>query len=492
MAWRPGGGLSYLTKRDGESSQIWLNPLDGSEPRAITSVEGGVHAYWWAPDGQSVAVFAEPGDEAETETETEPVCRTTETETESESESETEAETESESETKGDFEVFDRLEQPAEFSQLWIVPAGVDGPAEGEARQLTHAPIHVRDLAWSADGSTIALTYNERFSSLVDEEQRIGLVDVDSGEMETVSPLDRHSSLAAFSPDGKRLAYYRDRDAELRAYLNLKDVVVRDLASGTETVLTGATQMTLGGAGSVPRQAPIWSADGRLLYILAADRTTLDLWQVDARDGRMFPVTRLEGNIRSFDIRGGTLAFVESEQHRPGSLWARKLKGRGGPVELDTTDDAVADLGFVAPELLSLPGGEEGVVVEGYLFLPPGAERAGNHPTIIEMHGGPYNRYGNGWTSRYPWHALSHEGFAVFIANPRGGTGYGEEALQATYRGFGELDFGDLMAAADGLVAEGISDPARMGFTGYSYGGLMTNVVASARIAGSPSALVSA
>jgi len=468
VAWRPGGGLSYLARRDGETTQIWLNPLDGSEPRAITAVDGGVHAYWWAPDGAWVAVFAEPGEEDEPESETE-----TETETE------TESETESETEEEGDFQVFDRLEQPEEFSQLWIVPVGTDGPSEAEARQLTRAPIHVRDLAWAPDGMTVALTYNERFSSLVDEEQRIGLVDVASGELTTVSPLDRHSSLATFSPDGAKLAYFRDRDAELRAYLNLKDLVVRDLASGEETVLTADTQMTLGGAGSVPRRAPVWSDDGRLLYILAADRTTLDLWQVDARGGQMFPVTRLEGNVRDFDIRGGTLAYVESEQHRPGSLWVRKLRGRGGAVKLDSTDDAVADLGLVAPELLTLPGSEEGVEVQGYLFLPPGAELAGNHPLVIEMHGGPYYRYGNAWTTRYPWHVLSHEGFAVFIANPRGGTGYGEEALQATYRGFGEPDFDDLMAAADALVDQGIADSERMGFTGYSYGGLMTNVVVS-------------
>ena len=469
VAWRPTGGLSYVTKRDGESSQVWLNPLDGSEPRAITAVEGGVHGYWWSPDGEWLAVFADPG-----ESESEPTCRTTESEPTCRT-----TETEVETEEKGDFQVFDRLEQPDEFSQLWIVPAGIDGPSEGEARQLTFAPIHVRDLAWSPDGSSIALTYNERFSSLVDEEQRIGVVDVATGEMETVSPLDRHSSLATFSPDGKRLAYFRDRNAELRAYLNLKDLVVRDLAGGEETVLTSETQMTLGGVGSVPRHAPVWSADGRLIYILAADGTTHDLWQVDARSGRMFPVTRLAGNLRHFDLRAGTLAYVESEQHRPGSLWVRKVRGRGAAIQLDTTDDAVTDLGLLAPELLTLPGAAEGVTAQGYLFLPPGAEKAGAHPTIIEMHGGPYYRYGNAWTTRYPWHVLSHEGFAVFIANPRGGTGYGEEALQATFRGFGEVDFDDLMAAADALVDQGISDPERMGFTGYSYGGLMTNVVVS-------------
>jgi dipeptidyl aminopeptidase/acylaminoacyl peptidase len=74
---------------------------------------------------------------------------------------------------------------------------------------------------------------------------------------------------------------------------------------------------------------------------------------------------------------------------------------------------------------------------------------------------------------------LAHNGLAVFIANPRGGTGYGESFLRGVYRSFGTDDYRDLMAAVDALVEQGIADPDRLGFTGYSYGGLMTNVVIS-------------
>jgi dipeptidyl aminopeptidase/acylaminoacyl peptidase len=95
------------------------------------------------------------------------------------------------------------------------------------------------------------------------------------------------------------------------------------------------------------------------------------------------------------------------------------------------------------------------------------------------MHGGPYSRYGNAWSSRYPWQVLAQEGFAVFIVNPRGGTGYGQDFLRGVYRNFGTDDYLDIMAATDTLVARGVMDPDRLGFTGYSYGGLMTNVVIS-------------
>ena len=58
-------------------------------------------------------------------------------------------------------------------------------------------------------------------------------------------------------------------------------------------------------------------------------------------------------------------------------------------------------------------------------------------------------------------------------------TAYGEDFLRGVYRNFGTDDFEDLMSAVDALVERGTVDPDRLGFTGYSYGGLMTNVVVS-------------
>ena len=465
-AWRPGGGLTYLANR-GDGTQIWLNPLDGSEPRPLTEVEEGIHGFWWGPDGRQIVVLMR-GEEEEEEGRSDGDRRNEEGEREEEGEEE---------EEKGDFTVFDRLEDPEEFPQLWIFEADDEGPV-GDPRQLTSPPLHANHAAWSPDGRQIALTYNPRFSSLVDEEQRIGLVDVDSGELTPFTDPRRHSSLAAFSPDGRQLVYFTDRSAEGRAYLNVKVLVVREVATGKEFVLSQGTDLALGGTGPVPSVAPRWTDDGRAVLVTGARGTTHDLYRVAHPSGRVDAVTELRGNLRRYAVGGKTLAYVESELHRPGTLWTRKLRG-GAPTMIHSTDDAVTDLGLVAPTKLALPGADEGVVVEGFLFLPPGAEMAGDLPTIIEMHGGPYARYSNSWTTRYPWHVLAHEGFAVFIANPRGGTGYGEAFQQAIYRGFGRDDYRDLMAAVDALVEQGISDEDRLGFTGYSYGGLMTNVVVS-------------
>jgi dipeptidyl aminopeptidase/acylaminoacyl peptidase len=318
---------------------------------------------------------------------------------------------------------------------------------------------------------------NPRFSSLVDEEQRVALVDVASGEWRDVGDPLRHSSLAAFRPDGRAVAFYTDREQDHRAYLNLKDLVLHDLDSGQTTVVHGAGDHVLSGYGSTPRRAPVWSHDGKHVYLSAALGTTVDLYRIDPRRGRLEPVTELPGALGSWDLGHETIAYVETALHEPGTLSVRPA-GKDRITTLDTVNDSVEAFGLQPARKLRLPG-KGGVTVEGFLFLPPGAGMQDRLPAVIEMHGGPYSRYGNAWTTRYPWQVLSHQGFAVFIANPRGGTAYGVDFLRGVYRNFGTDDFDDLMSAVDALVELGIVDPDRLGFTGYSYGGLMTNVVVS-------------
>ncbi len=453
LAWRPDGALSFRRGVEGEA-QVWINPLDGSEPRPVTDFAEGVGAFWWSPDGTWLAVLAPAGED--------PGADVTE-----------------EEDDRADWIVRDRLEDPATYPQLWLVPAG-DRTVAGDdrvPRRLSDPPYHVHHVAWSPDGATLAVTYNPRFSSLVDEEQRVALVDVASGQWTDISDPDRHASLAAFSPSGRHVAFFTDREDAYRAYLNLKDLVVHDQRDGKTVVLTPDTQHTLGGTGSTPAHAPVWSADGKTIYLDASRGTTHDLYRVGVNTRRLEPVTGLDGNLDGWSLAGGTLAYVESALHLPGTLYTRPID-RDRPRPLDTVDDAVEAFGLQPARKLQLPG-EEGVVVEGFLFLPPGADERDALPGIIEMHGGPYHRYGNAWTTRYPWQVLAHQGFAVFIANPRGGTAYGEEFLRGVHRNFGTDDFQDLMRAVDELVARGTMDPDRLGFTGYSYGGLMTNVVVS-------------
>jgi dipeptidyl aminopeptidase/acylaminoacyl peptidase len=80
-----------------------------------------------------------------------------------------------------------------------------------------------------------------------------------------------------------------------------------------------------------------------------------------------------------------------------------------------------------------------------------------------------------GWIYFHEFQVFAAAGFTVLFTNPRGSQGYGEAHCLAIRGDWGNLDHRDLMAAADWAAAQPYVDPYRMGVTGGSYGGFMTN-----------------
>jgi dipeptidyl aminopeptidase/acylaminoacyl peptidase len=91
------------------------------------------------------------------------------------------------------------------------------------------------------------------------------------------------------------------------------------------------------------------------------------------------------------------------------------------------------------------------------------------------MHGGPHSAYGHSFSFEHQLFAAN--GYLVVYTNPRGSTNYGEKFLWATWGGWGNLDFEDVMAGVDYAKTKYNVDEKRMGVTGYSYGGFLTNWV---------------
>lgn len=109
----------------------------------------------------------------------------------------------------------------------------------------------------------------------------------------------------------------------------------------------------------------------------------------------------------------------------------------------------------------------DGLQIEGYLTLPPGADR--NVPMVLNVHGGPWAR--DGWFCHPEAQWLANRGYACLQVNYRGSTGYGKEFLNAGNREWGAKMHDDLVDAVEWAVSEGIADPDRVAIHGGSYGG---------------------
>jgi dipeptidyl aminopeptidase/acylaminoacyl peptidase len=115
----------------------------------------------------------------------------------------------------------------------------------------------------------------------------------------------------------------------------------------------------------------------------------------------------------------------------------------------------------------------DGRRIQSWLVKPPGFDPAKRWPMILEIHGGPHAAYG--WSFFHEFHALAAAGYLVLYTNPRGSTTYGAEFGNVIQHAYPGDDAKDLMAAVDVVVARGYVDPARIGVTGGSGGGLLTN-----------------
>ena len=117
----------------------------------------------------------------------------------------------------------------------------------------------------------------------------------------------------------------------------------------------------------------------------------------------------------------------------------------------------------------------DGKKIQGWILKPPGFTPSTKYPLILEIHGGPHSAYGNTFTHEFQW--MAAKGYVVLYTNPRGSSNYGQEfgnIIQFAYPGD---DYKDLMAGVDEVVKRGYIDETRLGVTGGSGGGLLTNWV---------------
>jgi dipeptidyl aminopeptidase/acylaminoacyl peptidase len=117
----------------------------------------------------------------------------------------------------------------------------------------------------------------------------------------------------------------------------------------------------------------------------------------------------------------------------------------------------------------------DGKTIQGFIVKPPHFDATKKYPFILNIHGGPHSTYGYTFFHEMQW--MAAKGYVVFYPNPRGSTSFGQDfgnIIQYHYPGD---DYKDLMAGVDAVIAKGYVDPDKLGVTGGSGGGLLTDWV---------------
>ncbi len=209
--------------------------------------------------------------------------------------------------------------------------------------------------------------------------------------------------------------------------------------------------------------------------------------------GKIEPYAMVQGSITGFAFLDNDLYLTAFHDMQPAELYKAEPYSedvRAG-LDSDASGDEAAFLAWPVTQLdritsfnSDIPAAirperftfrHEEVALEGFVLLPPAAREAEykSFPAILDIHGGPKTVYGDIY-----FHEMQYwlsQGYIVIYTNPRGSDGR-NDAFSDIRGDYGGRDFRDIMAFVDqALQIYPQIDPERLGVTGGSYGGFMTN-----------------
>ncbi len=401
---------------------------------------------------------------------------------------------------------------------LYVAPLG-----GGEAAALVVGPAAVESFRWSPDGSHIAYVQADRKPDPDDRDDadvrgedwffaRLKVVTVATGEIRTVLAGERHVREVAWSPDGTRLAAQVAPTTELDSLAQAEFVVVAANGGEPRTVCAAPWAGSLlfvadrlvfatphGGAAVGGSTIHSVDVNGRAPVVIGPSvqddycavsvaavpgeaRVLVGIndglaSRVELRD----PVTGAASVVYESPGDFADLAAVQTDQGLiigcVESTPDRVVEVVAGPPDrlqiVSRHGDSVADIRWGTVEDFFWKSDE--LALDGILIRPPDAG-PGPLPTVVIPHGGPYGRSGRSLHARtLDWGQwLATAGYAVLMPNYRGGVGHGERFAAMARGGVGGGELDDVLSAADAAVERGIADPARLAIAGWSQGGFLT------------------
>ena len=189
-----------------------------------------------------------------------------------------------------------------------------------------------------------------------------------------------------------------------------------------------------------------------------------------SKDGVISDNLTPEGSVDSFDIFEDHIVTCALHGNRLAELYL------DGEQVTHFNDAFQEEYDIRTPEYFEFIN-KDGVSIHGYVMTPSDAVSLagpdGRYPCILHIHGGPATVFGSVY--HHEMQLWANAGFYVIFCNPRGSDGRGGEFEDICDR-YGSIDYEDLMGFTDEALRRYPKiDPERLGETGGSYGGFMTN-----------------
>ncbi|MFH0848391.1 MAG: S9 family peptidase [archaeon] len=452
--WSPNGrSVLFLSSRRREQesyTRLMVMPSDGGEANTILELkkgklEGKIVDPRWTPDGSGIVFLSDMKRRSDQDSDVKVVRR-----------------------------IVYRLNEAGYFhdKRTHLYSISRNG---GKPKQLTSGEFDIQAFSVSPDASKVAFVANMTEEADYTLVRDVHTMPIGGGSITTVTQSKGPIHSVDWSPDSKMLTY-AGHDLS-RRLATLVSVWTVPSAGGTSVNLTRKHDIGIGNSlGSdskvaTPDPGPVWSSDGTSIYFLATDKGSCNLFRISSTGGPIEPVTKGNRCVEGFRFsrNGNILAYTSMDALSPAELFIRDRDLEWKATRFN--DTLMSDLRLSNPEIFTFKA-SDGQMIEGWIMKPQNYE-GGKAPAIVEIHGGPRTAYGN--TMMLEFQLLAANGYVVIFTNPRGSSAYGEDFAAAIPRDYGNRDYKDIMEAVDHVLHLGFIDENRIGVTGGSYGGFMTN-----------------
>lgn len=461
--WSPDSSqLAFASTQHEGKPQLFLIEVAGGEARRLTSVTNGATSPLWSPDGKHL-------------------CYTSTQDTDRQKVAQEIAWFKAHSDV--DTHVphlrrqatlltrFDARGYIESRTHLFLLNLN---DMQAEPRQLTEGDFDAAQAAWSPDGTQIAFVANRSSNADASLASDIWTIEVESGNLQCLTDGNLSAASPSWSPDGATLAFFAERPLNARS--SYEDVHLwlvsctggdqRDLMAHLDRTLAAVQPDYLFSADTTP----LWSSDEQTIYFVSAEHGANAIFALTVETGDCWRVSSTAADVVALQNVAAKQMFVgvAATPTQPYDLFT--VPWSGGKLQpLVTTNEALlAEVSIAQTQRISFTG-PDGWEIEGWLVRPDHTEHP--YPLILHVHGGPYSAWG--YSFYFQAQALAGAGYASLYINSRGSKGYSLAFTQAA--DWGEKDFLDLIAGVDTVLAMGEADPQRVGITGISYGGFMTN-----------------
>lgn len=446
--WSPDGRrLAFLSNRAGAretaaeaTRQIYILPLDGGEAQLLTHLKNGVSAYQWALDGTRFVAVSRTGPSDQI------------------------APADRKSDVRHYKHISYKFNDTGWYddkrSHLWTIDA-----ASGTGKQLTSGDDwNDTDPQWSPDSSRIAFVSDRTAQEYEGGHNKdVWVMAADGGPLAKISDHAFEDDMPRWSPDGKQILF--EGQTARRQFPRLY------IAS---SVGGNGSRLVVEDFDFIPTELRWGPGPGELRFQTGV-KGEAHVYRVDLGAHKVAAVTSGERTVHGFDINEnvGLMSYLANDFEHLDDLYVSSLDG-GGERQLTHLNAKLwRDLDLAPVERVPYKS-SDGLPIDGFLVKPIGWQAGKKYPMVLSIHGGPAGMYGVDWFHEFQVYAA--KGWAVFFCNPRGSTGYGQKFERGIVNNWGGMDYQDVMAGVDAVLKQTPwIDADRLGLTGGSYGGFLTN-----------------